>query len=112
MFLLCKPVAPYINYIIRKDFIVENLCINKEEPEKQCNGKCHLEKQVDKGVEGSGDNNMPPPPSNEREELQECLITGQLDNDHSQKTLLPSSFYLRNYSFQYVPSIFHPPMRG
>lgn len=28
------------------DYIVEKYCINKEEPEIQCNGKCHLAKKI------------------------------------------------------------------
>lgn len=28
------------------DYIIETYCVNKEKPELQCNGKCHLAKQM------------------------------------------------------------------
>jgi len=28
------------------DYIIETYCVNKEKPELQCNGKCHLAKQL------------------------------------------------------------------
>lgn len=43
---IIRPVLPFLEYIIDYDYIVEVLCINKEEPELQCNGKCHLKKQL------------------------------------------------------------------
>ncbi len=41
-------VFPYIEYIINYNYISEVLCINKDKPEKHCNGKCHLKKQLEK----------------------------------------------------------------
>ncbi len=37
---------PYIEYAVFKDFIVKNLCINRNNPKSKCNGKCHLAKQL------------------------------------------------------------------
>lgn len=28
------------------DYIIETYCVNKDKPELQCNGKCHLSKQL------------------------------------------------------------------
>ncbi len=33
-------------YQLNIDYIIENYCINKNKPELQCNGKCHLAKQL------------------------------------------------------------------
>jgi len=39
----------YMNYIVNKNHFANVLCENKDNPEKQdCNGKCHLKKQLDK----------------------------------------------------------------
>lgn len=46
-----KPYFPYLDYLINKEYIAENLCENKEKPELQCNGKCHLKKEVQKAAE-------------------------------------------------------------
>ncbi|NPD45125.1 hypothetical protein [Lentimicrobium sp. S6] len=38
----------YINYYVNYDYFVNVLCENKDNPEKPaCNGKCHLNKQLD-----------------------------------------------------------------
>ncbi|MEO9571009.1 MAG: hypothetical protein ABJH82_10015 [Polaribacter sp.] len=34
----------YFEYNI--DYIIETYCVNKEKPQLQCNGKCHLAKQI------------------------------------------------------------------
>ncbi|OEK09747.1 hypothetical protein A8C32_13475 [Flavivirga aquatica] len=33
-------------YELNIDYIIENYCVNKEKPELQCNGKCHLATQL------------------------------------------------------------------
>lgn len=33
-------------YQLNIDYIIETYCINKEKPELQCNGKCHLAQQL------------------------------------------------------------------
>lgn len=38
--------AIFVNYELRKDFIIENYCVNKERPELKCDGKCYLAKQI------------------------------------------------------------------
>ena len=48
---LARPLAPYIEYGINKDFIATVLCINKDKPELKCDGKCYLAKQVKKASE-------------------------------------------------------------
>lgn len=35
-----------IDFKINQDFIAEFLCINKDEPESTCHGKCQLTKQL------------------------------------------------------------------
>lgn len=35
-----------IDFKVNQDFIAEVLCINKNKPELQCNGKCHLASQI------------------------------------------------------------------
>lgn len=34
------------NYLVNKAEIIEQFCENKEKPQLQCNGKCHLAKQI------------------------------------------------------------------
>src|SRR5690554_1510164 len=38
-------------YVLRKDFVAEHLCVNRDRPEADCHGKCHLRKQLDEQQE-------------------------------------------------------------
>ena len=48
--LLMAP-AIFLDYQLRKDFIVRNYCINKNRPEMNCDGKCYLARQIKKAQE-------------------------------------------------------------
>lgn len=41
-------VAPvlFLDYELRKDFIIQNYCENKDRPELNCDGKCYLAKRI------------------------------------------------------------------
>lgn len=43
---LIQPALPFIEYFINYDYIVSELCENKDRPILSCNGKCYLEDQV------------------------------------------------------------------
>lgn len=32
----------YLDYELRKEFIINNFCVNKDRPELHCDGKCYL----------------------------------------------------------------------
>ena len=53
VFYICRPVMPYIQYAVFKDYIAKNLCVNKDKPKSCCQGKCYLEKQIKKSTETS-----------------------------------------------------------
>lgn len=42
--MLVKPLWPIAEYIISYDYIVTNLCENRDRPQLQCDGKCYLAK--------------------------------------------------------------------
>ena len=46
--MLMKPLWPIAEYIINYDYIVANLCKNRERPQLQCDGKCYLAKMLTK----------------------------------------------------------------
>lgn len=35
-------------YVLRQDFIAEHLCVNRDKPEEDCHGKCHLRQQLER----------------------------------------------------------------
>jgi hypothetical protein len=49
MIWLCQLSGRYLvmfEYYLNQDFVAKNLCINRDKPQLQCNGKCHLKKQL------------------------------------------------------------------
>lgn len=108
-FILVKPVIPYLDYVIRKDLIIEKFCVNKAKPEMHCNGKCHLEKQVRKEADDSQDHS-PFQPQNNKEETIKYLPSEKTEQKLLLVRKLTKTAYRISYSFNYAPSIFHPPM--
>jgi len=49
--MLLKPVLPVIDYVVNYEYITKVLCVNKAKPKLQCNGKCHLMKELAKTSE-------------------------------------------------------------
>ena len=48
---LAKPILPYIEYAIFKEYIAKNLCENRDKPKSCCAGKCFLKKELKKNNE-------------------------------------------------------------
>lgn len=38
-------------YLASQDFVTEKFCVNKEKPELQCNGKCHMQDVIAQNAE-------------------------------------------------------------
>lgn len=51
LFMLLKPVLPVVDYVVNYEYISKVLCVNKAKPKMQCNGKCHLMKELAKTSE-------------------------------------------------------------
>lgn len=45
------------NYVVNMDYIAEYLCENQDKPELECNGKCHLKKELQKDEERKSSEN-------------------------------------------------------
>ena len=43
---LIQPALPIVEYFVNYDYIVNELCENRDKPILSCNGKCYLEDQV------------------------------------------------------------------
>ena len=43
---ILQPIIPVVNYFVDYEYISTVLCINKETPSVQCNGKCQLGKEL------------------------------------------------------------------
>lgn len=52
---ILRPALPVVDYIINYDYISEVLCVNKDRPELECNGKCYLMQSLAKAAEKEND---------------------------------------------------------
>lgn len=102
----------YLDFEIRRDYIVANLCVNRDKPIMLCNGKCYLTKRVKD--------------AREKEERQaendylSHLLYQVMDNRVVVFNVLQYPFALRSFvQYQFNPSlnahnpasdIFHPPL--
>jgi hypothetical protein len=111
-FMLLKPAIPYMEYIVRKDFIIENFCINKDKKEMKCNGKCHLKEQVMEETSRSPKKDLPFPPQENKNEWRDYLMGQNPINRLFQLHIIIKTDYSSDYTFEYIQSIFHPPMQG
>lgn len=106
-----KPVVPVFEYVINYEYIAKVLCINKDKPEMQCNGKCHLMKELAKASEKE----LPLTPSKKHVVTEtEVLFYQELesfafDSFFNESTLHITSNYVNFYQLLKSSGTFHPP---
>ena len=111
LFLFVKPIIPVFEYIVNYDFIIKELCENKEKPELACNGKSHLMKELAKA------NDSDKPLSTDKKEankqpievlfLEKFPVDFQLFTYREEKKI--NSFYSNLYQNTTTFSTFHRP---
>lgn len=110
--MLLKPALPVIDYVVNYEYITKVLCVNKAKPKLQCNGKCHLKKELAKTSESET-----PISSNKKTATQEVEVLFFEDI----KSFKITSIYfeekqkiINNYSNSYFylnsDSVFRPPI--
>jgi len=107
---MLKPIIPVIVYYIDYDYIVAELCENKAKPILQCNGKCHLAKELKKANDGINTEKTVPP-LNMKEYPVAPFLTQTILLQKGDFKIYNKGIYSRANSFidAYTTSIFHPP---
>jgi hypothetical protein len=105
---MLRPIQPYVEYVLNQDYIAEFLCVNKDKPELQCNGKCHLVKEIEKQQESN-------PLSSLSISLENypigfvTILNTPLNNSFTLKK--EHAFFYKNfYNLNVKSSAFHPPI--
>lgn len=107
---LLRPMMPFVEYALNKNYIAKNLCENRFIPTMHCNGKCHLMKQLQKAT----DTNPAQPqsiPNYMEQEVSGAYLLGEaisLQAPHAQISE-EEFFYSNLYRHQPLVSVFHPP---
>ena len=107
-----KPLFPLVDYALNKEYIAKNLCENRDKPKLNCNGKCHLMKQLKKaGADVPADGNTTKGSSNQEENVVHVGSVFQFKIQDSIFNISPC--YINTLSntlpSSYLADIFHPP---
>ena len=110
--LFIRPLVPMVDYIVNYDYIKSVLCINKFNPEKKCNGKCHLKKELE-DVFNDKKNDKAPLKTSLSEEVTvlyfQKIIDFSFSNVKSIALHKAIPYYAENYVFNFIYEYFHPP---
>ncbi|WP_148868671.1 hypothetical protein [Tenacibaculum adriaticum] len=103
---MLRPIAPFVEYAINYDYISKVLCINKDKPELNCNGKCQLMKELKKQKDDDF--------KSLRVQMEEYPIGFvQLMSLNNKKQIVAYKthqfYYQQDYSYLFEFSTFHPP---
>ncbi len=97
---------PHVNYWMNRDFIASVLCENKDKPELECNGKCHLKKQIQENTEDQ----------NEGQEVSNRLMVEFFQTSEAIEFTAPVEPAEEEFcncseplTVGFSPSVFHPP---
>ena len=102
----------YLDFELRKDFIIKNLCENRFKPQLNCNGKCYLAKKLHKIAEDNATKETQKQGQSMKKIMEEVFETTPLFScDLMVKNLSKKSIYSYQLAhFQSVTfSLFHPP---
>ena len=50
-----KPLFPYIDFELNRDYIIKTLCIERDKEVNTCQGNCHLNKEIEENSTGETD---------------------------------------------------------
>lgn len=103
---------PYVEYVFNYDYISKVLCINKEEPKKNCNGKCYLKKQILKVENVKNPNNENSLPSIEIENKLSPAIIAKTNLESELNFIDKGKIFTLHvfYSLEFYCNIFRPPI--
>ena len=113
MTMFLKPVFPVIEYIVNYDYIVNELCENKQIPESNCNGKCYLMKELAKASVGESTN---PTDKKVSAKMYEVIYFQELQSINFDFSSLSNASnvlfsWFNNYHHLVNNAIFHPPIK-
>ena len=103
----------YLDFELRKDYIIQNLCENRFKPQLKCNGQCYLAKKLHKIAEDNATKETQKQSQSMKKIMEEVFETTPLFScDWTMVEPAPKSIYSFQLArFQSVAfSVFHPPI--
>ena len=113
--MLTKPMWPVVDYVVNYKYIVNVLCENKDRPEMECNGKCHLGKELAK--EAGANQKNPFNGKTSKTEIPQFIISENVSEysfaSESELVSIENIGYKTNLnSSLFTFKILHPPQFG
>jgi hypothetical protein len=109
--LLAKPILPLIDYCVNYKYIANELCENQDKPELECNGKCHLKKELAKAA--TEENSTSKDKKQVSKQEIEILFYQEAFQFESKNISIvyteTPTYYFNNYFHLNSSQIFHPP---
>ena len=109
---LLVPVV-YLDFELRRDFIIQNLCENRFKPQLKCNGQCYLAKKLHKIAEDNATKETQRQGQSIKKIMEEVFDAEPLFSlEWAYVPLATKSTYtfLTANSVRIASSLFHPPI--
>jgi len=107
-FLSFQEAGFYLFFKLNQDYIAKNLCINQDQVELLCSGKCYLDKVVETNYENQNTSQSTIPQFDQ--EKVRYLNTSSMISFCSEEERLSTLFYYSSHSANPWPSgVFRPP---
>ena len=103
-----KPLFPYIDYELNREYIINTLCIERDKEVNTCQGQCHLDKEIEKNS-SQEEEKRGKIPGRTFEIETFYLDLSSFTPPQSRTINLNECVYLSNYRFLIHKSHFHPP---
>ncbi|WP_080777738.1 hypothetical protein [Chryseobacterium phocaeense] len=104
-----RPVLPLVNYAVNYDYIVKNLCENRNVPQSTCKGKCYVSKELAK-TEKQSNNSQVIKISVLDVFISHDILASLNHHTSDQECQSVASGYLFDHTSDYFSRIFHPPL--
>lgn len=108
---MAKPILPVLDYWVNYKYIANELCENQDKPELECNGKCHLKKELAKAATEESSTSKDKKQVSKQEI--EILFYQETYSFESKNVNIVSNekttYYFNNYFHLNSSQIFHPP---
>jgi hypothetical protein len=111
LLVLVLPAVPVLEYMINYNYIVNELCENRDKPLLTCNGKCYLMDQVEKQLQLDTDQQKPMPPKIDLEKFISLrpVFSSEQPVTHYQLLTTPVAFSDLKDNF-FAASLLRPPI--
>jgi len=111
LLVLIQPALPVLEYLVNYDYIVNELCENRDKPILACNGKCYLGNQVEKQLDIERNTPVPIPPKFDNEKFVTLHVRLVHDMKEVEQVYLDQPIFFKAMKEGIVPDVdLRPPI--